>query len=71
MVNMKQLSTKLRSAKTTNSSALISKFEEIKTLYDEFNKTISAISDPAEINDLTHGVANQYEQCEPSRQTYV
>ena len=36
MVNMKQLSIKLRSAKTTDSSALISKFEEIKTLYDEF-----------------------------------
>ena len=63
MVKMKQLSTKLRSAKTTDSSALISKFEEIKTFYDEFNETISAISDPAEINELTDGVANQYEQC--------
>ena len=63
MMNMKRLSTKLRNAKTTDSSALISKFEEIKTLYDEFKKTISAISDPAEINELTDGVANQYEQC--------
>ena len=63
MVNMKQFSTKLRSAETTDSSALISKVEEIKTFYDEFNKMISAISDPAEINELTHGVANQYEQC--------
>ena len=63
MLNMKQLSTKLRNAKSNDSSALISKFEEIKTLYDEFNETTSAVSHPAEINELTDGVANQNKQC--------
>ena len=69
MVDMKALCNQTQCAKISDTEGLMSKFDDVKTIYESFKCAVeNTITDSVLVTELLDGVADQFDQCLYSNQ---